>query len=907
MKGKKVQRLLLFILLICSGFNQVMAQDKISLAGKWAVALDSSQPASTRLPADVAFKQFITLPGTLDDAGIGQPVMVNTDAMSKDVMRNLWRKHRFTGTAWYRREIQVPEGFQRGKIKLLLERVIWKTTVFIDGKEIGTAASLSTPQEFDLPALTPGRHIIVLAIDNRQQYNIGDATHAYTDGTQIIWNGVIGKMEISSRRRSIDAVKIVPDAERSKVTLQMLLSGAPKGGNQILVKVSYKNKTVSEKRILVNGNDTTISLPLAQPKLWDEFTPNLYRVKVDLLYNNRLEDRYSSAFGLRRLSNEQSLLHINGHPMFLRGTLECNIFPLTGHPPMKKFEWIKLMTTAKSYGLNHLRFHSWCPPEAAFEIADSLGLYLQVELPLWTGIPKDEDATMRYLKNEAALILETYGNHPSFCFFSMGNELEGNFNWLNNLVAALKREDGRRLYATTSFSFGNGSWPQMEDQFYITQWTKKGWVRGQGIFNDRAPRFDEDYRKSIDSIPVPIVTHEIGQYSVYPNMKEIQKYTGVLRPLNFIAVKKDLEKKGLLHQADNFLMASGKLAASLYKEEIERALKTPGMSGFQLLDLHDFPGQSTALVGLLDAFWDNKGIISAADFSKFCAPVVPLMRFDKAVYTRDEMFSGAVEIANFTGTPLKDAVVQWRIVNAAGSVLDNGEWKMDQIPVGNRNTIGSFQYQLQNISKAQKLTIHVSIKNTRYSNEWPVWVYPAVKEEGIANAHFTTSLNEAMAFLEQGKNVVLNPDTTILKGARGRYPTVFWSPVHFPDPSGTMGLLIKNTSKAFADFPTEYYSNWQWWDMVKNSKSMILDSLPVTIDPLVRVIDNFFNNRSMGTLIEMKAGKGKLILCSMDLHTDIEKRPAAKQLRYSLLTYAGSDAFKPDQELSYDEIKHLFK
>lgn len=908
MKGKKAQRLLLFIFLAGSKCGLLVAQDKISLAGKWAVALDSSQPASTRLPAATVFKQFITLPGTLDDADIGQPVMVNADTMSKAVMRNLWRKHRFTGTAWYRREIQVPKGFQREKMKLLLERVIWKTTVFIDGKEIGTAASLSTPQQFDLPALTPGKHVIILAIDNRQQYNIGDATHAYTDGTQIIWNGVIGKMEISSRRRSIDAVKIFPDVERSKVTLQVLLNDAPKSGSQILVTVTERNKTVSVKKLPVDGNDATILLPLAQPRLWDEFNPNLYQVKVDLLYNNRLEDSYRSAFGLRRLSNEQSLLHINGHPMFLRGTLECNIFPLTGHPPMEKPQWIKLMKTAKSYGLNHLRFHSWCPPEAAFEVADSLGLYLQVELPFWATVTgNEEDATLRYLQNEAALILKTYGNHPSFCFFSMGNELEGNFNWLNNLVANLKKEDDRRLYSTTSFSFGNGSWPQKEDQFYITQWTKKGWVRGQGIFNDKAPRFDEDYRKSIDSLPVPIVTHEIGQYSVYPNMKEIQKYTGVLRPLNFIAVKKDLQKKGLLHQSDNFLMASGKLAASLYKEEMERALKTPGMSGFQLLDLHDFPGQSTALVGLLDAFWDNKGIISAADFSKFCAPVVPLMRFEKAVYTGDEVFSGAVEIANFTGAPLKDAVVQWQVVNAAGSVLHGGEWKTDQIPVGNCNTIGSFQYPLQNISKAQKLTINVRIKNTGHSNEWPIWVYPAVKEAGVTNAHFTTSLQEAMALLEQGKNVVLNPDTTTLKGARGRYPTVFWSPVHFPDPSGTMGLLIKNTSKAFADFPTEYFSSWQWWDMVKNSKSMILDSLPGNIDPLVRVIDNFFNNRSMGTLIEMKAGKGKMILCSMDLHTDIEKRPAAQQLRYSLLTYAGSDAFQPDHKLSYDQIKHLFK
>lgn len=908
MNNKKVRRLFFLIIIMYGSADLTFAQFKINLAGKWAVALDSAQVASTALPGIAAFTQAALLPGTLDDAGIGYPPEVYTDTMNKAVMRNLWRKKRFIGTAWYRREIQVPQGLQHKKVTLLLERVIWKTTVYIDGKEIGSAASLSAPQQFELPGLAAGRHTIVLAIDNRQQYDIGDATHAYTDGTQIIWNGVIGKLEISAKEQSIDQVKIIPDAEKGSVALEVQLNNlSPAGGSQLQALISYKGKTIASQKATVKNNKVTLHLPVTQAKLWDEFSPNFYTATVQLLQGNRVQDSRSEAFGFRRLSNGQSLLHINGRRIFLRGTLECNIFPLTGHPPMEKKGWIKIMQAAKSYGLNHLRFHSWCPPKAAFEVADSLGLYLQVELPFWAGVPKEETATLQYLEKEAALILENYGNHPSFCFFSMGNELEGNFNWLNNLVRILKQQDSRRLYTTTSFSFGQGRWPQAEDQFYITQWTKKGWVRGQGIFNDKPPRFDEDYRRSIDSVPVPVVTHEIGQYSVYPNMKEIQKYTGVLEPLNFIAVKKDLEKKGLLPLADEFLMASGKLAADMYKEEIERALKTPGMSGFQLLDLHDFPGQSTALVGLLDAFWESKGIISAKDFSRFCGPVVPLIRFEKAAYTNNETFLGAVEIANFTSAALKNAVVQWHITNAAGNIINSGEWKVGNIAVGNNNTAGTVQYPLQNITTAQKLMIRVSIKNTAFVNQWPVWVYPAVQEVNTANAYFTTSPDEAIALLEQGKNVLLNPDTAALKGARGRYPTVFWSPVHFPDPSGTMGLLIDRESKAFAGFPTETYTSWQWWDMVKNSKSMVLDELPVQINPLVRVIDNFFKNRSMATLIEAKVGKGRLILCAMDIHTGLEKRPAARQLRQSLLQYAGSEAFKPGKELSYENLKSLFK
>jgi len=489
----------------------------------------------------------------------------------------------------------------------------------------------------------------------------------------------------------------------------------------------------------------------------------------------------------------------------------------------------------------------------------------------------------------------------------MGNELEGNFDWLNNLVHKLRQQDSRRLYTTTTFSFGKGRWPQPEDQYYITQWTKNGWVRGQGIFNARPPRFDEDYRSAIDSVPVPVVSHEIGQYSVYPDIKEIRKYTGVLEPLNFIAVKKDMERKGLLPLADDFLSASGKLAASLYKEEIERLLKTPGMSGFQLLGLYDFPGQSTALVGLLDAFWCSKGILSAKDFSDFCGPVVPLLRFAKAVYTSNELFSGEVEMANFTNKTLKNKIVQWRIENAAGHVIGSGEWAAADIPIGNGNKAGMFQYSLRKITTAQKLVVKISIKNSGFHNEWPIWVYPPVPEIKVAGTCFTASVEDAISLLQQGKTVLLNPDTAAIKGIAGRYTTVFWSPVHFPDQPGSMGLLISNASRAFAEFPTEMCSGWQWWDLVMRSKSMILDSLPVKTTPLVRVIDNFFKNRSLATLIEAKAGKGKLIICSMDIHTEMDKRPAARQLRYSLMKYMESDSFNPNQKLTCQELRKLFK
>ncbi len=300
---------------------------------------------------------------------------------------------------------------------------------------------------------------------------------------------------------------------------------------------------------------------------------------------------------------------------------------------MEKADWLKLMQQAKDYSLNHLRFHSWCPPKAAFEAADEVGIYCQVELPLWNLKVGRDAKTNEFLESEADKILKDYGNHPSFVLMSIGNELEGDVNFLNAFVKKLKTKDSRHLYTTTTFSFQKplGARPEIEDEFFITQRTAKGWIRGQGVFNSQSPQFNTDYTANSEHINVPLITHEIGQYAVFPDMKEIPKYTGVLMPLNFIAVKEDLEKKGLIQLADKFTMASGKLAAILYKEEIERVLKTPSLDGFQLLQLQDFPGQGTALVGLLNAFWESKGIISAAAFKLFNSELVPLLRYEKAV------------------------------------------------------------------------------------------------------------------------------------------------------------------------------------------------------------------------------------------------------------------------------------
>jgi hypothetical protein len=899
------------------------AQRSLSLAGQWSFRLDSLNQGLQEKWFYKTFGQTIQLPGTLDDAGIGNRPSFSVDTLSKEVLMKLSRKHSYIGIVWYAKEIEIPHSWNGAFVELSLERVIWNTRVWVDGKEAGSGESLSTPHRFNLTEfLKPGKHLIVIRIDNSRQYDISHRSmaHAYTEGTQVIWNGIIGKMELVARDKlRIADLQLYPKWKERSVELLLTIQNdwqlSQKAGLHIQV-FDRRKKLVVQKKLVVDvpagtiNRTETVAIKNILP--WNEFHPNLYTVKVQLSGGpSKTKDLVAAGFGMREIKNRNSLLQVNGSRIFLRGSLECGIFPLTGHPPMERKGWLKVFATAKAYGLNHIRFHSWCPPEVAFEVADSMGFYLQVELPFWSEKLNGDSLdgrTKRFVEEEAVRISKAYGNHPSFCLWSMGNEIRGDFNWLSQLVRGLKQKDPRHLYTTTTFTFqkDHGKWPEPDDDFFVTQYTKKGWVRGQGIFNSFAPEFSSDYTSAIDSLPVPIISHEIGQYSVYPNLGEIKKYSGVLEPSNFKAIRNDLEKKGLLSLAPAFTLASGKFSAGLYKEEIERALRTKGMSGFQLLDLHDFPGQGTALVGMLDAFWDSKGLVSPEEHRMYCSAVVPLLRMSKAIYSNTEQFEATAEIVNFSNGMLQMASPRWTVLDQDGKIIFNGRLAAKNIALGNAIELGKIAFDLKSIQEAVQLTIVLELEGTPFKNKWSIWVYPGQIDRDRGNVVFTTSPAEALHNLEEGKNVLLNPDTAFIHGLEGRFAPVFWSPVHFPNQPGTMGILCNPEHAALKKFPTDFYSGWQWWDLITSSKTMVLDSLP-GIEPVVRVIDNFYRNRKLANIIEAKVGKGKLILTSIDITHRLDSRPAARQLLYSLEQYMMSDSFAPAAELSGKQLKFLVK
>lgn len=344
-------------------------------------------------------------------------------------------------------------------------------------------------------------------------------------------------------------------------------------------------------------------------KLWDEFSPFLYEIKATLTTDSTTDER-TVRFGMCEVERGAHHVRLNGRDIHLRGALDCCVFPRTGYPAMQPDEWRRIFSTIKEYGMNHVRFHSWCPPEAAFEAADEVGIYLQAELPMWIKDVGKYPARRDFFEKELYAVLEEYGNHPSFLLMCNGNENEGDFAVLEDLVQKGQRHDNRHLYSASTARTHVKS-----DEFYVSHVSPKGGITVyEGI---PSTDWDKDATSDIDC---PVIAHETGQRCMYPNFKEMSKYTGVLQPRNFEVFRERLTRNGMLHQADDFFRATGAHTVLQYKEVNESLLRTRKSGGFQLLGLSDFPGQGSAYVGILDAFWESKGLVTPEKFRESCAP-----------------------------------------------------------------------------------------------------------------------------------------------------------------------------------------------------------------------------------------------------------------------------------------------
>jgi hypothetical protein len=938
--------LLLMVLILSGAFGcKRQAATKIDLSGEWHFAVDPNDEGITGKWYSGQLKEVVTLPGSMNSNGKGDDVNLQTEwtgqildsTFFKSPAYEKYRKpdnfkvpfwlqplKHYQGAAWYQKEVTIPKNWKDKQIDLLLERCHWESRLWVDGQEAGMRNSLGTPHVYDLSSLlTPGKHILTICVDNRvKDIDPGINSHSISDHTQTNWNGIVGQLFLSARPVvNIRNIQVYPDIQNKKITAKIDVSN--RMGEATKVSLALKADgaaTLPEQHtdfdLDAGDNILTVDYPMGdEVKLWNEFHPFLYELTA-ILTNPASEttDTCRTSLGMREFKAVDRQLHVNGQPVFLRGTLECAIFPKTGYPATSVEEWSRIFRICRAHGLNHMRFHSWCPPEAAFIAADEAGFYLQVECSSWAnqsttigdGKPFD-----KYLYEESERMVRAYGNHPSFCMMVYGNEPGGKNQkaFLGEFVTHWKKKDNRRIYTS------GAGWPILEVNDYLNAPDPRIQRWGEGlksIINAEPPRTEYDWSDFVNRYPQPVVSHEIGQWCVYPNFKEIAKYDGPVRARNFEIFQEMLKANGMEQLADSFLLASGKLQVLCYKADIEAALRTPGMGGFQLLDLHDFPGQGTALVGVLDAFWDEKGYISPEEYSRFCNSTVPLARMKRRIFTSDETFGAAIEVAHYGEKPLIGCIPEWKITRRNGEIIQSGKLIQQDIPLGNAFQLGIVSLPLNSMTTPEKLTLEVSVAS--FSNHWDFWVYPS-KRESVAGAEKIRVVSDldpqTLSFLQNGGSVLLSlKKGSVPAGMGGEvavgFSSIFWNTAWTSGQAPhTLGILCDPQHPALAGFPTEYHSNWQWWDAMSHAQAVNLSSFPPGLKPIVRIIDDWFTNRPLGLIFEARVGKGKLLVSGVDLQTGISSRPEAQQLLYSLKKYMAGNRFNPLTEITAEKIKNI--
>lgn len=957
---------------------------RILLNGKWHVVLEDGTTGQ------------MDLPGTLDENGIGHrdvganqwhPDAVLGNAageIDKDapIATRFTRRHTYEGEARISRKITVPD-YGTDRLFVLAERAR-ALRLLVDGEACAVfrQGTLSTPYIFELTGAAPGEHEFTFLSDNSYPGMPKAAicySSAATDETQTNWNGILGECSMYTRPQNfIDSLRVYPRAVKkeeknkaggyvldvcvelapgakkvykdAKIILQSeaLAAGELEDTQTLTEIISCSGEGLTEAGTDKEENPKTMEiwfrdLPLRENvKLWDEDEGNLYEMAVTLDNGISAEDKGGSTaecrirFGIRSFGdNGSGRLALNGRAIFLRGEANCAEYPETGHPPMTIPEWKEMLLKYRSYGINFVRFHSHCEPEAAFAAADELGMLLQPELSHWD--PKDAFGTeesYRYYRAELVDLLKTYANHPSFVMLTLGNELQAQDEGrerMRELVRTAKRMDPTRLYANGSNAFYGEEGCDPESDFYTSQSCKDVVIRGtfsgmRGYLNENYPSTDRTYDEAMAEIrkeyQKPVFSFEVGQFEVLPDFEELESFHGISDPVNLKLIKKRVEERGLLPTWEKYVEATGELSRLAYREEIEAAMRTRELSGISLLGLQDFPGQGTALVGMMNSHLEPKPYDFARPerFREFFQECRILVKLPHYTYEAGERLIAEVEAANF-GKRNIEGVFCWTLAGKK-SVSENGNCEPAEIKSkntviatgedteiticrpGSYTEVGSLDIPLDFVEKNTALTLKVRIGDS--ISAYPIWVYRKTTPVCPENVYETRAFDvKTREILQNGGRVYLSPDAdkeSLPNSIKTQFTTDFWSVGTFADQEGGMGQLIDTEHPIFKEFPTDFHTDWQWWIMA--TKRAVI--LPHPMKTIITEMDSYAFLRPMAQMIEFRCLKGKVLLSTMELHKS-QQYPEVRALQASIYTYLSGENFEPAEEITEEELSMLVR
>ena len=917
----------------------------IDLAGKWKVTLEDGKSYDA------------VLPGTLDENCIGHKDSYKSKlyqdetytenaslAGSEVIATRLTRKYTYEGKADFSRvcDLEMDFGESCGRRLFLEAERCRGLELYVDGKKVqADRGTLSTPYAFEITdVFSKGSEIKLISDNSYEDFPHDDILYssAATDETQTNWNGILGYLRVRVEEETFIERIFVCAYDKAQVKIFVNSLNGFKG--KLLLESEAFAATV-EKEIAVGSGVTEIAftdIELSKDvRMWDEYQGNLYTLHA-MLVSEGFSSEKEVSFGCRKFGDDaKGHLVLNDRRIFLRSEANCCVFPETGHAPTDIDSWKKILEMYKAYGVNCLRFHSHCPPGAAFEAADELGVLIQPELSHWNPSNAFGSSKAReYYEKELREIITEYGNHPSFVMLTFGNELqadEDGLEFMHGLLKLCHELDDTRLYAIGSNVFYGEKGCDKESDFYTSCSYRELPLRAtfsgmQGYLNNEYPsagkNFDDAMRELRKEFSGPVFSFEVGQYEVLPDFDEINDFSGVTTPDNLALIRDKAKERGLLEGWKKRVEATGELSLLCYREEVLSALSTEEFSGISLLGLQDFPGQGTALVGMLNSHLNSKPF-SFADpsrFNSFFKQVLPLVLLPKYTYTDKEHLVAQVKLANYSGNDISGslsyALIQRNIGKTDNTVNENGadeisskqdkwaeaEHKESRFDDGNvgicekgkLSNIGTIDIDLSFVGENTRFDLEVSFAGEK--NTYPVWVYAenAINLQKPESVYETAVLDDkALEVLEKGGKVYLSPDSTkeaIPDSIKSTFSTDFWSVGTFATQEGSMGLLIDDSHPLFKHFPTNFFTEFQWWPMASQRAFILKDN----VRSIVTVMDSYAYMRNMGQILEYKCLNGKVLASSLGLLNLLEY-PECRALLAAIYEYMDSDEFAPSQSI----------
>jgi beta-galactosidase len=915
----------------------------IDINGQWDFALDPQDVGLDEGWQTRPLDSQIRVPGSWEEQGFGQSPATHP--------LGTWSKHHvYEGAAWYSRSIDIPTDWNDKSIQLRLKGVRWQSQVWVDDTAVGTQESLSTPHVYDLTKIVePGNtYRLTIRIDNRMLYPLKES-HINSEHTATRWGGITGGVELEARPlNGFQKIICQPKVAERRFDFELRVGDSTIGDARVEVTLSNPESGASyTQHADIQDGHAALSIELrGDAQLWWDDAPFLYHAEILLYQAGVIIDHVQKRVGLREIAVDGKNILLNRQAVFLRGYVDCCIFPQTGYPSWDVEHYRHQFAIAKSYGFNHVRLHSWTAPEPFWDAADEAGMLVQAELPHWSRFydaaeiepPQD---VHKFLSDELERIVPALHFHPSWVMFAQGNELVGGLDGhpaLNELVERGRELDPTRLY-TDNTGFGQLPGPSRPVDFYIQSCN---WHPPKKIYDAASSDTTQDFSAITALSNAPVIGHEHGQFTMYVRPEEASKYQGVIYPSWLDYVQETLDAKGLTGRVDEFIQSTGIHIVRTYKENLERARRTRDLSGFQLLDIRDFPGQGHATTGILDVFWDSKGLIEPERFAEFNSAVTLLMRSPSPTFWNGSPLTVEIEVSNF-GHETLSGMLEWELRSDHNTLT--GLMTITDAPSGTLTSLGRLSIPLPDDAQARAWQLTVQLGDVR--NRWHVWSYPYPHQLEKAS-NISTRLRElrpalpgatfsddflgigifsegqlptsrlaisdrltgrVLQYLYDGGSVWLMPGSLkhLHDAVPTRYIPPFWSYLWFPDNvSNVMGMIIHD-HPSLQYYPHDGKSDWQWYSLVNEAPAICLDSVPY-IQPVVEVVDNFSRAKRLAYAFEARVGAGRLFVSTWRL-TDpaVSTRPEARFLLSEISRYLLSDAFAPSQKLSVGELLGIFK